>query len=143
MIKWIVDKRHVGTHGSCVRARRMKYKCTIIRSGRTDRASLHASCQQIILIKGLIIKVKVQCSNFKVKVPTCAQTINLFARLRVNCQPNSFSLNFYRATFCLRTNTNLSNTKLMGTAISITRTGESHLPAPNQRKRLNNPISKR
>ena len=32
MIRWIVDKRHVGTHGSCVRARRMKYKCTIIKA---------------------------------------------------------------------------------------------------------------
>ena len=40
-------------------------------SGRTSRASLHASCLQTILIIGLIIKVKVQCSKVKVKVPTC------------------------------------------------------------------------
>ena len=42
-------------------------------SGRTDRASLHASCLQIILIIGLILKVKVQCSKVKVKVPTCVR----------------------------------------------------------------------
>ena len=24
--------RHVGTHGSCVRGRRMKHKCTIVRA---------------------------------------------------------------------------------------------------------------
>ena len=40
-------------------------------SGRTSRASLHASCLQIIFIIGLILKVKLQCSKFKVKVPTC------------------------------------------------------------------------
>ena len=40
-------------------------------SGRTARASLHASCLQIIFIIGLILKVKVQGSKFKVKVPTC------------------------------------------------------------------------
>ena len=39
--------------------------------GRTSRASLHASCLQIIFIIGLILKVKVQGSKFKVKVPTC------------------------------------------------------------------------
>ena len=39
--------------------------------GRTSRASLHASCLQIIFIIGLILKVKLQCSKFKVKFPTC------------------------------------------------------------------------
>ena len=43
-------------------------------SGRTSRASLHASCLQIIFIIGLIIKVKLQYSKFKVKVPTCIRT---------------------------------------------------------------------
>ena len=42
-------------------------------SGRTSRASLHASCLQIIFIIRLILKVKVQCSKFKVKVPTCVR----------------------------------------------------------------------
>ncbi len=44
-----------------------------LRSGRTSRASLHASCLQIIFIIGLFIKVKVQCSKVKVKVPTCVR----------------------------------------------------------------------
>ena len=43
-------------------------------SGRTARASLHASCLQIIFIIGLILKVKVQGSKVKVKVPTCIRT---------------------------------------------------------------------
>ena len=42
-------------------------------SGRTSRASLHASCLQTIFIIGLILKVKGQGSNFKVKVPTCTR----------------------------------------------------------------------
>ena len=42
--------------------------CLQFRScGRTSRASLHASCQQFILSFQLIINVKVQSSNFKVK----------------------------------------------------------------------------
>ena len=40
-------------------------------SGRTGRASLHASCLQIIFIIRLILKVKVLCSKVRVKVPTC------------------------------------------------------------------------
>ncbi|EHO68678.1 hypothetical protein HMPREF9944_01932 [Segatella maculosa OT 289] len=42
-------------------------------SGRTGRASLHASYLQIIFIIRLILKVKVQCSKVKVKVPTCVR----------------------------------------------------------------------
>ena len=42
-------------------------------NGRTDRASLHTSCQQSILIIRLIIKVNVQGSKVKVKVPTCVR----------------------------------------------------------------------
>ena len=41
--------------------------------GRTSRASLHVSCLQIIFIIGLIIKVNVQSSKFKVKVPICVR----------------------------------------------------------------------
>ena len=84
---------YVGMHGSCVRSKRwvhsLQQPCYLIviylarthrpmyidlhsqRNGRTDRASLHASCLQIIFIIRLILKVKVQCSMFKVKVPTC------------------------------------------------------------------------
>ena len=57
MIRWIVDKRHVGTHGSCVRPGRMPSKCTCLVK-RT-----HEPC-----------------------VPTCRVAINLYARLRGNCQ---------------------------------------------------------
>ena len=49
-------------------------------SGRTNRASLHASCQQSILIIRRILKVKVQWSKFKAKIPTFASTINVFTR---------------------------------------------------------------
>ena len=37
-----------------------------ILGGRTSRASLHTYCLQIIFIIRLILKVKVQCSKFKV-----------------------------------------------------------------------------
>ena len=54
-------------------ARLLKRMHTTFLSGRTSRASLHASCLQIILIIGLILKVKLQCSKVKVKVPTCTR----------------------------------------------------------------------
>ena len=85
---WRACNLHVGTHGSCVRSIKNESEWYVCLDGRTSRASLHASCLQIILIIGLILKVKVQCSKFKAKVPTYAWAINLFTCLRVNCQLN-------------------------------------------------------
>ena len=92
-LRWQVARVHIGMHGSCVRSKRwvhsLQQPCYLLvihlarthepmhidlhsqRSGRTNRASLHASCLQIIFIIGLILKVKVQCLKVKVKVPTC------------------------------------------------------------------------
>ena len=78
---------HVGTHGPCVRARRMKHKCTIIRADAravrpymplVNNSSYHFANPKVqysnFNIQSLqILKVKVQCSKFKVKVPTCIQ----------------------------------------------------------------------
>ena len=64
MIKWIVDKRHVGTHGPCVRSRRMKYKCTIIRAdARAVRPYMPLACKAFFNRTNH----KVQSSKFNVQ----------------------------------------------------------------------------
>ena len=80
---------HVGTHGPCVRARRMKHKCAIIRADAravrpymplVNNSSYHFANPKVqysnFNIQSLqILKVNVQYSKFKIKVPTCAQSI--------------------------------------------------------------------
>ena len=61
---------HVGTHGSCVRPNNRAFvfhsPCADARAVRPYMPLVNKS-----FFIGLIIKVKVQNSKFKVKVPTC------------------------------------------------------------------------
>ena len=50
---------------------------------------------------------------------------------------------YHPSPFFPFTNTRRSKTKLIGTTITITRIGDSHLLTPNHRKIWSNPISKR
>ena len=57
-------KSHVGTHGSCVRSRRLKYKCTIV---RTDARAVRPYMPLVNSSSYHFANPKVQCSKFNVQ----------------------------------------------------------------------------
>ena len=56
--------RHVGTHGPCVRARRMKHKCTIV---RTDARAVRPYMPLVCKSSYHFANHKDQRSNFNVQ----------------------------------------------------------------------------
>ena len=57
-------KLHVGTHGPCVRPRRMKHKCTIV---RTDARAVRPYMPLVNRSSYHFANHKVQCSNFNIQ----------------------------------------------------------------------------
>ena len=81
LINWKTER----THGSCVPTCLLSTIHLIIRTNPKGQNSM------VKVQRQLIIKVKVQWSKFKGKVPTSHKACNLSTRLLINCQPNWLS----------------------------------------------------
>ena len=80
---WLAGKRHVGTHGPCVRSNNSAYSFVIRLRGRTSRASLHR-CLTPTALKGAwkrAVRTAIRC-DYMQKTMACSAKNTIFAALQ-------------------------------------------------------------